>query len=196
MAPSVLAILFASAAACGKKAPSRAASPSDMALADDGEGMEAHPRLAPMSAAEADAWARAASGDEEDRMRLFDLVGCTGLRERADEPARRMTAIRAMAYCVDFTELPWLVSIATHALDDEALEALQAILENAAQVRLATDPDDAIELHAGCALLLELARDSGQSRARRVLAIRALRMLAERGCVRRDQIPGDFDAKG
>ena len=42
--------------------------------------------------------------------------------------------------------------------------------------------------------LLALARATGQSKARRVNAIRALRMLADRGCVRRADIPVDFDA--
>ena len=65
----------------------------------------------------------------------------------------------------------------------------------AARPRRATDPEDADELHAGCGALLSLARSASRSRERRVLAVHALRMLAERGCVRRADIPTDPDAK-
>jgi hypothetical protein len=40
-----------------------------------------------------------------------------------------------------------------------------------------------------------MARDTSRPRERRVLAIRALRMLAERGCVSRGDVPGDLDAR-
>jgi hypothetical protein len=52
------------------------------------------------------------------------------------------------------------------------------------------------ELGEGCRALLELSRSSSQPRPRRVAAVRALRMLSERGCVKRSDIPSDFDAKG
>jgi len=95
---------LATLAACGKtSAPSAAAfSTSDSVPAS----------VAPMDPAEVEAWARATDGGEEERMRLHGLVGCTGLRERAELPAQRLTAIRAMSYCDDFSELPWLTSIA------------------------------------------------------------------------------------
>ena len=147
-----------------------------------------------MDPQEAQAWDRAKDGDDDDRMRLADRVGCTGLRERASETARRPTAIRAMAYCGDFSELPWLTSIAASGDETEALEALDAMVDQAARPRRATDPEDAAELSAGCRALLALSRDEGQSRARRVIAIRALRMLAPRGCVKREEIPTEFDA--
>jgi hypothetical protein len=150
---------------------------------------------APMDPMEAEAWARAQSGADEDRMRLVDLVGCDSLRERAEVPAQRSTAIRAMSFCSDFSELPWLASIATSGRDDEAADALDTIIEQAARPRRPTDAEDGQELFAGCQSLLDLSRASGQPRARRVVAVRALRMLSERGCVKRTDIPSDLDAK-
>jgi hypothetical protein len=140
-------------------------------------------------------WAAAREGDPEDLMRLVDLVGCEGLRERAPGSAElRSVALQAMRYCGDFSELPWLADIAGGSSDTDAREALDAIVQLAARPRQATDPEDAQELHEGCAALLAIARDGNRPRERRVLAIRALRMLAERGCVRRADIPAELDA--
>jgi hypothetical protein len=150
----------------------------------------------PMDSREADAWARALDGgDDDDDVRLADLVGCTGLRERAGDARLRLTALRAMAYCRDFSELPWLAELGTKGDDAEALAALDAVVEQSARDRRATDPEDADELHTGCATLLSLSRATTRPAARRVRAIRALRMLSERGCVKRADIPTDLDAK-
>jgi hypothetical protein len=178
---------LAALSACGKtSAPSAAAFST---------GESAQESQTPMNPIEVEAWARATDGGEEERMRLHGLIGCTGLRERADRPAHRLTALRAMKYCDDFSELPWLASIAASAKDGEALEALDAILDQAARPRRSTDPEDAQELSAGCQALLALSRSTGQPRPRRVMAVRALRMLSERGCVKRAEIPSDLDAK-
>jgi hypothetical protein len=153
---------------------------------------------APMDGHEAQLWAEAAmdAGDPEDRMRLADQVGCEGMRERATaQPELRMTAIAAMQYCRDYGELPWLARIAQDGGDAEARAALESIVELAARPRRATDPEDALELHEGCATLLDLARGADRPRDRRVLAVRALRMLAERGCVKKTDIPTELDAK-
>jgi hypothetical protein len=148
-----------------------------------------------MDAREAAAWARAGDGDDEDRMRLADLVGCEGLRQRASDPQLRTTAIRSMANCRDFSELPWLAEVAATGTAGDASEALDAIIEQAARRRQATDPEDADELHAGCGTLLALARSADLPASRRVSSIRALRMLADRGCVKRADIPTGLDAK-
>jgi hypothetical protein len=153
------------------------------------------PAAAPMDPIEAEAWAHAQSGEEEDRMRLADLVGCTSLRERAEVTAQRSTAIFAMRYCEDFSELPWLVTVASTGPDDEAAGALDTILDQAAQPRRQVDPEDAQELAEGCQGLLVLSRSARQARTKRVMAVRALRMLSDRGCVKRADIPVDFDAK-
>jgi hypothetical protein len=151
---------------------------------------------APASTASAAAAATLDSGlAATDAIRLADLVGCTGLRERAGAAALRSTAIRAMAYCHDFSELPWLADVGAHGSDGDALGALDAVVDQAARVRRATDPEDADELHTGCAALLDLARAADRPAPRRVRAIRALRMLADRGCVKRADIPADLDVK-
>jgi len=149
-----------------------------------------------MDSREADAWARAQDGgDEDDDVRLADLLGCSGLRERAGDARRRLTAVRAMAYCRDFSELPWLAELGTKGADAEALAALDAVVEQSARERRTTDPEDADELHTGCATLLALSRATARPAALRVRAIRALRMLSEYGCVKRADIPADLDAK-
>ena len=78
-----------------------------------------------MDAREAAAWAVAVAKDHdpEDLARLADLVGCQGLRDRADQTELRGTAIRAMEYCGDFSELPWLAQVGTAGNDDEARAA-------------------------------------------------------------------------
>jgi hypothetical protein len=149
----------------------------------------------PMDDREEQAWAQADAGEPQELMRLSDLLGCETLRERASIPSLRTSAVRAMAYCPDFSELPWLADVAAGVRDDDAIAALGAIVDLAARPRHATDPEDADELHAGCGALLALARAPDRPRPRRVLAIRALRMLAERGCVARTDIPNDLDAR-
>jgi hypothetical protein len=178
---------WATAAACHKSS-----SPSASAISA-GDPVEEAPT--PMEPMEAEAWARAQNGAEEDRMRLASLVGCASLRERGELAAQRSTAIRAMSYCDDFSELPWLASIAAAGRDDEAAQALDSIVDQAARPRRPTDPEDGQELWAGCQALLELSRSSRQPRPRRVMAVRALRMLSDRGCVKRGDIPSDLDAK-
>lgn len=178
---------IAALTACSKTpAPSVAA----MAPSDDVDGVQT-----PMDSRETEAWARAQSGADEDRLRLAELVGCESLRERAQVAARRVTAIRAMSFCSDFSELPWLASIAASGRDEEAAEALDTIADQAARPRRPTDAEDADELAAGCVSLLDLSRSTVQPRSRRVMAVRALRMLSERGCVKRTDIPSDLDAK-
>jgi len=192
-APAAVAfalVIAAMTAACGK----REASPSALALSG-GENATEEARPEPMEPREADAWAHAKDGDDEDRVRLADLVGCVGLRERAGDPQWRATAIHAMAFCSDFSELPWLVSLGTGGSDPLAIDALQAVVDIAARPRQATDPEDAEELGEGCRALLAFARDAHGPKARRVAAVRALRMLSERGCVKAGDIPTDLDTK-
>jgi len=149
----------------------------------------------PMDEREEEAWGQADAGEPQELMRLTDLVGCETLQERAHDSSLRARAVRAMAYCPDFSELPWLAEVGTSGGDDDAIAALSAVVDQAARPRRATDPEDADELHAGCGVLLLLARATDRPKARRVLAIRALRMLADRGCVARADIPTDLDSR-
>jgi hypothetical protein len=150
---------------------------------------------AAMDEREQEAWAQADGGEPGELVRLADRVGCESLRERAAVPVLRGRALRAMAFCPDLGEVGWLAEVATSADEADALAALDAVVDEAAAPRRSTDPEDAEELHEGCGKLLTLAKNTSGSKARRVLAVRALRMLAERGCVVRAEIPTDLDAK-
>jgi hypothetical protein len=184
------AIVLLSAIGCGKVTSSSSSTAAGGEAEQESAGV-----VAPMDGREAAQWAAAAQGDAEELMRLEDMVGCQGLRDRALYRDLRGTAIRAMQYCSDFSELPWLVDVAIGKSDADARAALEAIDELAARPRRANDPEDAEELHAGCGGLLALARSTSRAKERRVLAVRALRMLSERGCVRREEIPRDVDVK-
>jgi hypothetical protein len=202
-----VALGCAALVSCGKSTAPSASTPS-AGLSDGaaGVGSAVAPSggedggVAPMDAREAAAWAAASAGgaqdgDPEELARLAGLVGCEGLRERADRVELRGTALRAMQFCGDFSELPWLAQVATTGSDEDARAALDAAVELAARPRRAADPEDAEELHVGCGALLDLARSAERPRERRVLAIRALRMLSERGCVKRGEIPTELDAR-
>lgn len=182
-------------AACGKT--SRAAAPDAAEAVAPRGSVGEDGGLEPMGDRERAAWKEAAdSGEPSEILRLADLVGCSGLRERAaGDPSLTALAVRAMRHCPDFTELPWLADVAMTGTDDLAAEALDSIVDQAARPRRAVDPEDAEELHAGCATLLALARAADRPRPRRIGAVRALRMLADRGCVARADIPTDVDAK-
>lgn len=185
-------------AACGKGKAPDAAVPTSSASASSGSaaatpeaGEEPDDR---MDARESAQWAAARDGEPEELMRLADLEGCEGLRRRASLPDLLGTAVLAMQYCRDFSELPFLAQIGAEGSDAEAHAALSSAVALAARPRQAVDPEDADELHVGCAALLSLARATARPRERRVLAIRSLRMLAEYGCVKRADIPADLDA--
>ena len=179
--------------ACRKKPPPEASVASLLASTEPESASEGPP--SPMDPAESALWTAAKDGEAEELMRLSDRVGCAGLRERAQASDLRMTALRAMEFCRDFSELPWLVEVASGSGDSEAQAALAAIDALATLPRRPLDPDDAEELREGCDNLMKLARSTGAGRDRRVLAVRALRMLSDRGCISRAAIPTDVDAK-
>jgi hypothetical protein len=140
-------------------------------------------------------WARAKDGEVEDLARLAQREGSVGLAEASSQAERRLTAIRAMAYVEGAEALPWLANVATSGNEEEAGAALESVLTIASRPRAAVDPEDAVELREGCDKLLALAKDAKATRARRVASVSALRMLAERGCVDKKEIPADLDAR-
>jgi hypothetical protein len=193
----LLVFAFLVAVGCGKSTAPSASMPSASVVSAgvvDAAAMGDDAGVLPMDAREAAQWEAAKEADPDELERLADLVGCEGLRERAADTELRGRAIAAMQYCPDFSELPWLVQVGMTGKDEEATAALDAIVELSARPRRATDPEDADELHAGCGALLDLAKAADRPKERRVRAIRALRMLAERGCVKRTEIPTDLDA--
>jgi hypothetical protein len=131
-----------------------------------------------------DLWTRAKDGDEDDLMRLAAREGSAGLEEGARDSAWKNTAIRAMAYAPGLAQIAYLADVAKGGADEDARAALVSLATIAARVRTSEDPEDALELRAGCDTLKSLADDSSAPRERRIGAVRALRMLADRGCVR------------
>ena len=192
------AILLACiAVACGKThaaAPSSATSTEVVATDGAVARVDAGPVITedPLTT---DLWAHAADGDADDLARLCDALGSDALIDASPLAARRLTALRALAYDDDFTALPFLAKIATSGTDEEAAAAMDSAAFVAARPRRAIDPDDALELHDGAQLLLTLAKDATRPPARRVLAIRVLRLLDGRDGVARADIPTELDAR-
>ncbi len=158
--------------------------------------------LAPDAAAPArspeidDLWARAEDEDggvPDDLARLARREGVAGLIERGAHPALRRTAALALGYTDGFSAMAWLGEVAGGEADDAALAALSSAVQLASAPRRATDAEDALELRAGCDKLSELAKNPKAQKQRRILAIRALRMLSDKGCAK--EIPTDLDAR-
>ena len=193
-----IAVCVAVGIACGRTSTTKpvvasgvasgAPSASAIASADLDAGEPLDPR-------DVELWARATDGGDEDLARLAQREGSAGLVERGADVARRMTAIRALAYAQDFVALPWLVEIAWGKDDGEATASLDSIAELAARPRRAVDPEDGAELRAGCDRLLALAKSDKLSKERRIVAIRAIRMMADRACATAEEIPTELDAK-
>ncbi|MBX3204114.1 MAG: hypothetical protein KF764_03545 [Labilithrix sp.] len=187
--------LFATCGGCGKRLPAGGA-----ATAAKHAGGDA---AAPASAAREDAadlrdprmWESAKDGELEDLATLAAHEGAIGLVEATTDPALRPTAIRAMAYARGWAHLPYLAKAAGGKNDDEARLALESTVELAARPRRAEDPEDADELREGCEGLVGLARDASRPRPRRVLAIRALRMMPCPPFEGGEGLPSDVDAK-
>ncbi len=139
-------------------------------------------------------WTRAKEGAPEDIATLAVHEGAIGLVEAADDAELRPTALRAMAYAPGWAHLPFLARVAAGKSDEDAKLALESIVELSVRARTAEDPEDAEELATGCKTLAALAKDTAQARARRVPAIRALRMMPCPPEVR-EGLPTDVDTK-
>jgi hypothetical protein len=139
-------------------------------------------------------WASARDGDAEDLMTLASQEGAVGLVEAASDTELRPTAIRAMGFARGWAQLPFLARVGGGKDDAEAKVALDAVLELAARPRRAEDPEDSDELREGCEALDGLARDAARPRARRVLSIRALRMMPCPAS-KAGELPTDLDAR-
>jgi hypothetical protein len=140
-------------------------------------------------------WGNAKGGEEEDLTTLATHEGAAGLLEAAGDPELRPVAIRAMGYARGWAQLPYLARAAGGKEDEEAQLALAAIVELAVRPRTAEDPEDADELQEGCKALLAMAREPKNARARRVPAVRALRMLPCPPAKEGEGIPADVDSK-
>jgi len=188
------ALVLAAVTACGRGGGAAA---SRAAGAASSSGVAPAPSSASAPPPEVEAlWVAAEGGEADDWMRLADGEGSTGLVEGAKAPARRLTAIRALAYVDDFEALPFLASVIESATADggDAKVAAETVTALAARPRRATDPEDAASLRAGCDRLLAFARDPARPRGLRVEVVRALRMLSDRGCPKAADVPNDVNA--
>lgn len=139
-------------------------------------------------------WQHARLGDAENLSILARYEGPVGLEEVAEkDPSLRPIALKAMGYAPGYAQLPYLARAAAGSSDDDALLALDSVLELATRPRTSVDPEDAPELADGCGELLALAKDSGKTKTRRIKSVRALRMLP---CpTKPEEIPSDVDSK-
>lgn len=197
----VLVVLatFAACGACGKRIPAG----DDPTSARDSDG--GAPSSLAAQTADAAAlrdpllWEHAREGDAEDLAALAASEGAVGLVEAASDPTLRQTAVRAMAYARGWAQLPLLAKLANGKDDEEAKLALDAAVELATRPRRAEDPEDADELREGCEGLFALSHSDKPARSRRVLAIRALRMMpcppTDGGASLDGALPKDVDAK-
>ena len=136
-------------------------------------------------------WTSAREGQTEDLASLATHEGAAGLVEAASNPELRKTALRAMGFARGWAQLPYLVRTASEPDDEDARLALDSAVELAARRRTAEDVEDAAELREGCEKLGALARDGERARERRILALRALRMMP---CPKQE-LPSDLDAR-
>lgn len=181
--------------ACGKghvstaagESPSSAPIDGGLAAGEGGPPAE-EPRLAAL-------WEQAVDGGADDLARLEAAVGSEGVTASYPYARRRLTALRSLAYAEDLDSFPFLATAATSGTDDEASASLDSVALLLARPRRATDPEDALQVREGCARLVALAKDAARSRSRRIRAVGVLRAAADRGWVRRGDIPSDLDGR-
>jgi hypothetical protein len=140
-------------------------------------------------------WTEAKDGDDDALARLAVREGPAGLVERAGVVALRPTALRALGHTEGWVGLPTLAAAAKGDPEELATFAVQSASMLAARKRRQVDPEDAAELREGCDVLLAAAKDATRPRPVRVGAVRALRMLLDRGCAKASDIPADVDVK-
>jgi hypothetical protein len=145
-------------------------------------------------AEELDAMWRAAEALETgDLVRLASREGVSGLIEGAAAvPKRLRVAVVALGYTHERRALPFLVTTMKDEKDN-ARDAAESVHMIAARGLRSYDPEDAEEFREGCDGLLAYARDKGNDRAIRVVAVNALRMFATQGCPKAEEIPTDVD---
>jgi hypothetical protein len=178
--------LFATCGGCGRSNPN---APAVSASSSATNGDAAAPPSVAITSGRL--WELAKDGEEEDLATLAVHEGAAGLVEGAARPEQRLTAIKAMAHARGWAQLPFLANVALGKDDAEALAALESVVDLAARPRTSVDPEDKAELEEGCTKLVTLAKAADRDKARRVPAIRALRMMPCPAA----ELPTDLDAK-
>jgi hypothetical protein len=180
----LIAALVLFGVGCGKKdaAPQAAVSTSTGSAPSASSGRA--PEAGAASDPAIDAWSAAASLEPEDLSRLALREGSAGIVAGATSDAKRKIAVHALAFGEDFDALPFLGEVAGGADAPLALAAADTAGVLAARRRMALAPEDALEVREGCDRLLAVAKDASKPRPLRLKVLRALRMLADRGCAR------------
>jgi hypothetical protein len=180
----VLALTMVAALGCGRGQGTTAGSPKGPLA--DGSASSAATVAPPRTEQDETLWARAKEGEPDELARLAHREGPAGLIERGARPEWRRTAIQALAYSDSSTNLwvalPWLAEVADGPNAEEAQLAVETSAALASRPRRAVDPEDAVELRAGCDRLTAVAKNAQRPKPVRVGAIRTLRMLADFGC--------------
>ncbi len=189
--PTAVWIVAALSAACGRPEPPSALA---RAAADAGSSASTPIDAGPPLVLD-DLWALAREGDDLDLSRLARREGPASLARALDVPEARPTALRALACADGPPEIAPLARVAAKGDAADAAKALDTLLILAARPRRAEEIEDVDLLREGILALLALARDPASRRERRVPAIGALRMFADAGMLRREEIPTDLDAK-
>ncbi|WP_394839393.1 hypothetical protein LVJ94_21135 [Pendulispora rubella] len=178
----ILLAAIALATACGRGQTSTAGAPASGSSSAAADGSAPAPPGASSEQLDAQ-WARAREGEADELARLARKEGALGLVERGSANAEwRETALRALAYADGWAGLPWLAEVGAGTNEKEAALALESASALAARPRRAVDPEDALELRAGCDKFLALAAQAQRPKPVTQAAARTLRMLAEYGC--------------
>jgi hypothetical protein len=178
--------------ACGKSGGSGGTDPAaGTSSAPVGSRTSFPPEAGPAAVRDVAMWTSARDGQPEDLASLATHEGAIGLVEAAADPELKKTALRAMGYARGWAQLPYLARTGAEGEDDDAKLALDSAVELGARKRLAEDVEDVAELREGCEKLGMLARDAERPRERRILALRALRMMP---CPKQE-LPTDLDAR-
>lgn len=182
---------WATCSACGKSSGAGASAPGSSATAVVISRTSVPPEAGAAAVRDVAMWTAAREGGPEDLASLATHEGAAGLVEAAADAELRTTALRAMGFARGWAQLPYLARTANGDDEDEAKLALDAAVELGARPRRAEDVEDEPELREGCEKLGALARDTARAKDRRVVALRALRMLP---CPKQD-LPTDLDAR-
>ena len=174
----LLGALTVWAAGCSKKDAPQAS------LSASASVSSAPPSSGGADAGGAELWAAAIGLAPEDLSRLALREGSAGLVAGGADPARRRVAVAALQFADDLEGLPLLAEVAASGDAESAELATQAAETLAARPRRAIDPEDALEVRAGCDRLRDVIKDKAKPKALRYRIARTLRMLEDRGCAK------------
>ena len=135
----------------------------------------------------------AEAGDPEDALRLLQREGTQGLVRALSEEKLRVAAIHGLGQTQGLGAVRPLVRAADDSAEPEL--ALRTAVDLIVQARRSADVDAPEEIRDAARVLAEMTQDERRPPPVRALALRALRLLADRGAVAPGTIPTDGGAK-